>query len=98
EADAHQGEQCRAQRPVERPQQPGGNVEQPAQDGVHRTLPSTLPNETVSPALAGAASCGDLPRIQASMIARAIGAAVLDPKPPCSTATATAIVGSSAGA
>jgi hypothetical protein len=36
---------------------------------------------------------GFFPSSQASMILRAIGAAVLAPKPPCSTITATAIVG-----
>ena len=41
---------------------------------------------------------GILPSSQASKILRAIGAAVLPPKPPCSTETATAIVGFSAGA
>src|SRR5690606_22387825 len=68
------------------------------------TAPSTSSKETTgtgSPSGWPSPSCtgsGILPRIQASMILRAIGAAVLEPKPPCSTATATAIVGLSAGA
>src|SRR5690606_11563425 len=98
QADAHQREQRGAQLPVQRAQQARGEVEQPAQDGAHRTRPSTLPNDTACWPAAGATGCGERPRIQASITARAIGAAVLEPKPPCSTATATAMVGLSAGA
>src|SRR5690606_37456458 len=41
---------------------------------------------------------GTLPSIQASMVLRASGAAVWQPKAPCPAAAATAIVGLAAGA